>query len=74
MKTCKGLRGIRAALGDPHGRGARPALGGRVKTEQSLSRVHSRPLPPRLAIVATIALAILASLMLVAASCSVARL
>ena len=48
--------------------------GGGIETQQALSRVQGRSLPPPLAAAATIALAVLASLMLVAASCSVAKL
>ncbi len=45
-----------------------------MNAEQSLSRVHSKSRPPRLAAAATIVVAALVMIMLVAMSCSVARL
>jgi hypothetical protein len=45
-----------------------------MKAAESLARVPGKPLPPRLAAAITIALATLATFMLLATSCSVARL
>jgi hypothetical protein len=68
MKTYKGLRAILGGLGL-----SLLALGGGMKTEVSAFAVRGRA-PSRLAATATIALAILVTFMLIATSCSVARL
>jgi hypothetical protein len=70
MKMYKGLREITQVheVAQVHG------VGASRKTEESLFPVRGRAHPSRLAAAATIALAVLVTFMLLATSCSVARL
>jgi hypothetical protein len=70
MKMYKGLREITQVqeVAQVHG------VGASMKTEESLFPVSGRAHPSRLAAAAILALAVLVTFMLIATSCSVARL